>query len=309
MTSLTKISDIATRYNVSTRTLRYYEEIGLLRSERPDPGQPRAYAPDAIRRLEQILALRRLQIPIREIQHLLTARDPAEALDGLWTELRRLEGEERQIQERRAMLESLLAFFRQEQQDRRLEGPALPAEIVAMAERTLEQRRRGGIHPVDAQRERHLTSVRIVQLEPMRMARYHDPVAPSCFDTWRHMIAWACGYGLPTTRAFGYTSPNPTGIVPRYGYEVLFALPDGFEPRGHIEAVAFPGGLYAVTTTWYRDCTPDWRALDRWVQTHPEYTARPGLFLEELNSFSLPVDENSVVDIFYPICQRLAKEA
>lgn len=304
---LVKINDVAARYDVSTRTLRYYEEIGILWSERPDPAQPRYYTPDALRRLEQILALRRLQTPIGEIQRLFTLQDPAEAMGAFTEQLRTLECEERNLRVRRELLESLLAFFRLEQQDRSLEGPDLPQEIVALAERTMEQRRRGGWHPADAARLRHLTNVRIMEIPPMRMACYHDPVAPTCFDSWRHMIAWAGGYELPASRAFGYTSPNPDGIIPRYGYSVLAGIPDHFEPRGHIQATQFPGGLYAVTTSCYRDSVPDWRAMDRWVQEQGEYEPRPGLYLEELNAFSFPVGPDSLVDLLYPIQPRQAR--
>lgn len=301
MQHLEKIADVAARYKVSTRTLRYYEQIGLLWSERPDPAQPRYYAPEAIRRLEQILALRSLETPIKEIARLFALQDPAEAMGAFTDQLRALEIEQRQLRARRELLESLLKLFRREEQRRPMKGPGLPQEIAALAQRTLEIRQDGGWHPVDAERVVTLTNVRIVTLPPMRVARYNDPVAPTCFESWHHMIAWVGEYELSTGRAFGYTSRNPEGIRPQYGYTVLVALPPGYEPTGHIEAVDFPGGLYAVTTTWYREAAADWRALRRWVEEHTEYQVRPGLLLEELNSFSYPVNVDSLLDLFYPI--------
>lgn len=294
-----KINDVAARYHVSTRTLRYYEEIEILWSYRPDPAQPRHYTPDAVRRLEQILALRRLQTPIREFQRIVTLQDPAVALGAFTEQIRALEREAQSIRVRRERLERLLALFRREQAERPLDGPDLPEEIAVLAERAAGRSPTEEALPMTAEPE-----IRIIALEPIRVARYHDPVAPSCFDSWRHMIGWASGHGLkdlPATRAFGHTSPNPEGIIPKYGYDVLLALPDGFEPRGHIQAAELSGGLYAVTSTCYRDYVPYWRALGRWVREHPLYERRPGPPLEELHVFGFPVNEDSPVDLLYPI--------
>lgn len=298
---LAKINDIARRYNVSTRTLRYYEEIGLLTSQRDCADQPRCFAPDQVRRLEQILALRRVGAKVAEIQRIFAMKDPGEALGAFVEQLRSLEHQERTIRERRELIERLLILFRHETHERRLDGPDLPSEIVALAQRSVELRKYTGSLPVFDEHVRRLTDVRVVEIPAYRMARYHDPVAPSCWDSWRHMVAWASGNQLPLKRAFGYTAANPEGIHPKYGYDVLFALPDGLEPKGHMEAVCFPGGLYAVTTTTYRDYAADWRALGRWVREQVAYVDRPGPGLEELNDFSCAVGSNSVVDLLWPV--------
>jgi DNA-binding transcriptional MerR regulator/DNA gyrase inhibitor GyrI len=301
---LLKINDVAAQYNLSTRTLRYYEEIGLLTSRRAHPEQPRCYTPDQVRRLEQILALRRVGAKVADIQRIFAMEDPSEALRDFVEQLRSLEHQERSIRERRELIERLLILFRHETHERRLDGPDLPSEIVALAQRSVELRKETGSLPFFDEHVRRLTDVRVVEVPACRMARYHDPVAPSCWDSWRHMVAWAVGNQLPLTRAFGYCAANPEGIKPKYGYDVLFALPDGFEPRGHMEAVWFPGGLYAVVTTTYRDYAADWRALGRWVREQAAYMDRPGPGLEELNDFGSAVGEGSVVDLLWPVALR-----
>lgn len=301
---LMKINDVAAQYNLSTRTLRYYEEIGILASCRPDPEQPRFYSPEQLRRLEQILALRRVGAPVAEIQRIFAMKDPGEALEVFVEQLRSLERQERGLRERRELIERLLLLFRHETHERSLDGPDLPSEIVLLAEQAVALRKKTGTLPVFDEQVRRLTDVRVVEVPAMRMARYHDPVAPSCYDSWRHMAAWASGNQLPYRRAFGYTAANPDGINPRYGYDVLFALPDGYEPKGHIEAVQFPGGLYAVATSWYRDYVADWRALGWWVREQAEYEDRPGPGLEELNDFSCTVGPDAMVDLLWPISVR-----
>jgi DNA-binding transcriptional MerR regulator len=53
-----RISDAATRAGVSARTLRYYEELGLLTPSLYTPGGERRYTDDDVAHLERILELR-----------------------------------------------------------------------------------------------------------------------------------------------------------------------------------------------------------------------------------------------------------
>ena len=70
MTELIKSGDLSARYGVSTRTLRYYEEIGLIQSRRTEGYAYRMYDDASIKRLEQILILRKLNIGIKDIQRI-----------------------------------------------------------------------------------------------------------------------------------------------------------------------------------------------------------------------------------------------
>lgn len=67
---LIKIRDISTKYDISARTLRYYEDMGLLSSTRSDDYAYRLYDETAVGRLEQILILRKLNISIKDIQRI-----------------------------------------------------------------------------------------------------------------------------------------------------------------------------------------------------------------------------------------------
>lgn len=63
----TKITEVTEKFGVSSRTLRYYEQVGLLRSERPPFEKYRFYDQENINRIQQILVLRKMQIPIKDI--------------------------------------------------------------------------------------------------------------------------------------------------------------------------------------------------------------------------------------------------
>lgn len=70
MNDLIKIRDISIKYDISARTLRYYEDMGLISSSRSDDYAYRLYDDNAVKRLEQILILRKLNISIKDIQRI-----------------------------------------------------------------------------------------------------------------------------------------------------------------------------------------------------------------------------------------------
>ena len=83
MDKLIKIRDISNRYDITARTLRYYEDIGLLTSIRSDEVSYRMYDEDAIRRIEQILILRKLNISIKDIKRIFDTTGSEVVLDVL----------------------------------------------------------------------------------------------------------------------------------------------------------------------------------------------------------------------------------
>ena len=70
MDKLIKIKDVSAKYSISARTLRYYEDMGLLSSSRNDEYAYRLYDEIALQRLEQILVLRKLNISIKDIKRI-----------------------------------------------------------------------------------------------------------------------------------------------------------------------------------------------------------------------------------------------
>lgn len=67
------IHKLAKMSGVSTRTLRYYHEIGLLKPMRVEPNGYRIYGENQVDTLQQILFLRELEFPLEDIKKLLTA--------------------------------------------------------------------------------------------------------------------------------------------------------------------------------------------------------------------------------------------
>lgn len=70
MSELIKIRDMTNKYDLSARTLRYYEDMGLITSVRREDYAYRLYDEANVKRLEQILILRKLNISIKDIQRI-----------------------------------------------------------------------------------------------------------------------------------------------------------------------------------------------------------------------------------------------
>ena len=93
MDELIKIKDMSDRYDISARTLRYYEHMGLIASTRSDDYAYRLYDRAAVKRLEQILILRKLNISIRDIQRIFSASGSQIVLEVLGKKVSDIDGE------------------------------------------------------------------------------------------------------------------------------------------------------------------------------------------------------------------------
>lgn len=71
------ISELAEEFDVSTRTIRYYEEIGLLNPQRT-PGNHRIFTKRDRTRLKLILRGKRLGFTLEEIKQMLDLYDVSE---------------------------------------------------------------------------------------------------------------------------------------------------------------------------------------------------------------------------------------
>lgn len=102
------ISQMAQQYNLSTRTLRYYEQIGLLRSIRPEEYSYRCYDENLENRLNKILLLKEMKIPLKDIKLLLENEDNNIRIDIFHNNIQKLELEIIKLQEAKKILENQL---------------------------------------------------------------------------------------------------------------------------------------------------------------------------------------------------------
>jgi DNA-binding transcriptional MerR regulator len=105
-----KAGELASRYGVSTRTLRYYEEAGLMQSIRTNDYAYRLYNADNVKRLEQILILRKLNVGIKDIRRIFDASNSETVLEVLGQKVNDIDEEVALLHE---LKEIVVEFIRQ----------------------------------------------------------------------------------------------------------------------------------------------------------------------------------------------------
>jgi len=106
-----KIGDFSNLSRVSVKTLRFYDEVGLLKPAQTDPCSGyRLYSVDQMSRLNRILAFKDLGFSLEQIAHLIDENLPVDQMRGM-LRMRQAEIQE-QVQETQARLERVEARLR-----------------------------------------------------------------------------------------------------------------------------------------------------------------------------------------------------
>src|SRR5882724_641439 len=99
-----RIGDLAKLTSTTPRTIRYYEELGLLASDEPrEPGAHRTYGEEDLERLQELLRLRELLgVSLEELGELAAAETARASLRREWQE-----GIEDPVRQRQVLEQSL----------------------------------------------------------------------------------------------------------------------------------------------------------------------------------------------------------
>ena len=100
---LRRVGEVAERLGVSPRTIKYYEEIGLVEPEERSQGGFRLYGEPEVERLGRILRMKGMGYSLRAIREILAVRDAAQEADKatvLRTATGHLKEREREVAER-----------------------------------------------------------------------------------------------------------------------------------------------------------------------------------------------------------------
>ena len=77
------IGDLAKELGLTTRTLRYWEEVGIIESMQRADGATRGYTPYYVRRIKFIMKLKELGLSIKELQELYIAYGEAKQTERM----------------------------------------------------------------------------------------------------------------------------------------------------------------------------------------------------------------------------------
>jgi DNA-binding transcriptional MerR regulator len=106
MTGLMSVGQLARRAGLTTKALRHYDRIGLLRPALVDASGYRWYSPEQVATATRIALLRSVDVPIGEVRRCLDAPDPSEVLAD---QRRRLEARLTRVQRDLHTLDHLMS--------------------------------------------------------------------------------------------------------------------------------------------------------------------------------------------------------
>ena len=142
-----RIGDVAERVGVTTRTIRYYEELGLLGTAAArTKGAHRLYTEADIARLEELIRLRDLLgLSLEELVALAEAEEARAALRDQWAESASDRERARIVKEAIPLVEQQLELVRGRQQRLAEFADELSEKLRRLYDRQAEfERKRGG---------------------------------------------------------------------------------------------------------------------------------------------------------------------
>lgn len=275
------ISQVSQMYDVTPRMLRHYEKLGLIKAGRREDYAYRMYDEEAVRRLQQIIVLRKLRLSLKEIAILLGDTEQSESLRLLQGRLAELDDEIESLTLIRRLLKQLAGRLeecrRRQTQFDLLEDAELAevAHVLAIPKTTIKEN--AGMEELNRAGEildRSL-QVRILLLPLCTVASYHyigENPEEAVGEVMTRFVQESGVYEKkPDARMYGFNHPNP-GVLENgiHGYEDWVTIPKDMEVKAPLEKKKFAGGLYAVMTIPFPEFQL-WENLTRWVNENPDF--------------------------------------
>ncbi|MBD5383677.1 MAG: MerR family transcriptional regulator [Ruminococcaceae bacterium] len=325
------ISQVTQSLDVTPRMLRYYEKMGLITPFHKDDYAYRCYDEETIKRLQLIIVMRKLRIPLKKIAVILQDSGQMKTLEILRESVEELDGEIKSLETVRSALNMFISHLDEATQAKArvylLGNNVLmkAVEALSLPKTTLKEKTGISINDIDQANESldKRLNVRIVMLPPFTVASNHvigkDPEA-SVGDPIDKFIRESRLYEIkPDSRYFGFNHPNP-GVLEEgiHGYEVWVTIPDDMDVPAPLVKKHFDGGLYAAMTIKFPEFQL-WCELNRWAWDNPDYEANyselgfeimGGCLEEHLNwvySSHMGWPENGIdgqLDLLLPIKKR-----
>ncbi len=147
-----------------------------------------------------------------------------------------------------------------------------------------------------------MSDVRIVKLDPMRVAYAHGFGASPEEEAWDKLLTWARQekLALDRHRFFGHDNPSPSPGSPNYGYDQWMTIGAEVEVTGDVKVKEFVGGLYAVMRCKLPEIGPAWKNLVAWCEDSQYQFGHAQCLEESISPPDTPFDE-VVMDLYLSI--------
>jgi len=286
---LATIGQVSRMFGISTRMLRYYEQIGLLPSLKKDAYAYRVYDAQSISRLQQIIILRKLRISLKQIKMIFENADTKNMTDIFMQNVSEIENEITALSTMRAILNNFINELQSKSQIS-LDTVLFSDEVMLNAVNSLsltkinfkEEKSMNDLSKASEALSR-LTDVRVLHLPPCTVAASHcfgkangeagDGPESKAGNRLMEFVLKSNLYQVkPDARVFGFNHPNPSRDRDDYGYEFWVAIPDDMEVPEPFRKKHFQGGLYAAHMIQMGNFH-EWEWLAKWVRENQQYDA------------------------------------
>lgn len=310
--ALIKITDLTNQLGVSSRSLRYYEQIGLIQSVRTEFEKYRYYDTENIERLKQIMVLRKMQIPIKDIIRIYESDDMSTVVEVFVDRIHTIEQETNAMAELKRIVSEFLQTMLENGITKISALPLLYDEMDKRLE-TLEGHKPVSFEDLSTVSEKLAkpSQSAIISLPPMRVISSYLKEEPNMSDSdgfWRWIQKQDMSSGQP-------------GMHERFDFQtdaddvMILRISDDFMNTSNYLDYIFDGGLFATIHVYLdEDLGEQLRSLisgfdgNRFYQIDYDHDGnlRHPVMLENLVS---PDDKRELVCLLVPVKKRLPDPA
>lgn len=271
---LKTISEVSKTFSISTRTLRYYEQIGIIESTKKDGYAYRVYDENSILSLQQIIILRKLRIPLKQIKDILSSKDAIFAIEVFRENVQGLTDEISSLSTIKEILNMLINNL-QKKTSHKLKLDLFNDDSILKIIDSLSLKK-SNLKEEKSMEELNkasknlstLKNVRIIHLPPFTVAASHYIGENPEENAGKQLEKFLKDSNLykikPDARVFGFNHPNPIQEKSVYGYELWVTIPDDMDVPSPLIKRQFKGGLYAAHTIVFPNFH-EWEWLYNWV--------------------------------------------
>jgi len=321
---LQTVVQVSRTLGISAQMLRYYERNGLIKSSRREDYAYRVYDGDAIKRLQQIVILRKLQIPVRQIRDILNNQDAVTVIEVFKQNINELDEQITAL----STVRSILARFVEEMQQKAdiqlkldlLNDATMLAVVNSLSFSENKIKEKVSMEELNKTSETlsklEDKDVRIIYLPPATVAAVHfvgDDAEGRIPEDQGGDIITAFVSKLekvkPDCRHYGFNH-DADG---KHGYERWYTIPDDMEVPTPFVKKQFSGGVYGAYTL--RTSFDEWDLLLEWANQHEKFDFAQGSpetmlglleeHLNEMGRYVLPnVKFKTQIDLLIPLKEK-----
>jgi len=272
---LQTVSTVSKMFGISKRMLSYYEQSGLIKSQRMEGYSYRVYDAATIERLQQIIILRKLQIPVKQIRTILSNPDAATAVSIFKKSIQELNSEITALSTIKKILDRFISELEVKTNiqlnlnyltsNSVLE---LSAPLSLVQKNTKENITINDLNQA-AEVLAKLDNVRVVFVPPMTVASYRHIGERPKENAAKIVDEFVRSSGIyqikPDIRQLGFN--HQTGD--EYdGFEMCVSVPDDMEISAPFVKKRLHGGMYvtALDINWY-----DYKRVYAWITDSEQY--------------------------------------